>query len=43
VPHCVYTGRAKSRTVRSPKGKAGRFAYEEGKAGRLTYEDERRT
>ena len=28
VPHCVYTGRAKSR----------RFVHREGKAGRFTYE-----
>jgi hypothetical protein len=41
VPHSVYTGRAKSRTVRSPRRQCGtlclRFTYEEGKAGRFTY------
>jgi hypothetical protein len=37
VPHCFYTGRAKSRRFVHGEGKAGRFAYEEGKAGRFTY------
>ena len=41
MPHSVYTGRAKSRTVRSPRRQCGtlclRFTYEEGKAGRFTY------
>jgi hypothetical protein len=39
VPHCVYTGRAKSRTFRLPRRQCGtlclRFTYR-GKAGRFT-------
>jgi hypothetical protein len=37
VPHCVYTGRAKSRTVRSPRRQSETLCLRTGKAGRFTY------
>ena len=39
MPHCVFTGRAKSRTFVHREGKAGLFAYQEGKAGLFAYQE----
>ena len=33
MPHCVYTGRGKSRTLPAPRRQSGIVAYEKGKAG----------